>query len=345
MAAKVQRADERYDVTNEALVYIYSRLPYLIQRASQILTAMFTQACRLDITLPQYQLLDLLAREGKSPQIDLARRAEIDAATTGLILANLSRSGRVERRVDSNDTRRKIVAITREGRSALAAATKSNGAIDRMIVERLGDDAPRLGRLLVRLAASATADATFSRRTNRVPGPAAVLGLALKLRRCLQTSEQRFAEVVGPLGLTMRQFSVLFLLPSVPGLTKSDLVRLLGYEASNTALVLHILHGKGLIEFVDEGRRRPYWISAAGLGVLRASHPLVVAAEQSLSRGLGSANTALFQKLLGSVLREFDGDMPQPLTTFVAVQSQRGWPVPVTAIPSFLADRRGRSRK
>src|SRR5262245_38746650 len=239
------------DMTSDAIVYLYSRLPFLIQRASQILTAMFSaQSGGLNVTLPQFQLLHLLSRDGPSPQIDVARKAAIDAATAGLILGNLIRSGRVERCVDRKDARRKIVAITDKGRLALEAAIQVNHVMNRMILERLGDDARRLGHLLDRLAKIETSDSQDGSRQedNRSAGPMAALELALKLRRCLQISERQLAAIVGPLGLTMRQFAVLYVMFVMPGLTKSDVVRFLGYEASNAALVMRILHDKGLIE-------------------------------------------------------------------------------------------------
>lgn len=347
MTGKRERSQEQYDLADEAFVYLYSRLPFLIQRACQISTAMFSTQSGGDVTLPQFQLLDLLAQTGASPQIDLARRAGIDAATAGLILANLLRSGRVQRRVDSNDTRRKIVAITDKGRRALTAAAENNRAVDRMIGEWLGADAALLGQLLDRLAGNAAADAVPSRRTDKLIAAHVALELALKLRRCLQVSERQLADAVGPLGLTMRQFAVLYLMPIMPGVTQSDVVRLLGYETSNAALVLRILQGKTLIEAFDGGaRRRRYRITAVGEELLVSSHSLVIAAEQSLSRGLADADTGHLQRLLGSILQRFDCDMRQPMPTFVAVQSQSGWPMPSAPGPSFLVRRRAaRSRK
>lgn len=332
----------RYDMTDEAFVYLFSRLPFLIQRTSQILTALFNaHPGGLSVTLPQFQLLDLLARRGASSQIDLARKAGIDAATTGLILGNLVRSGRVERRVDTDDTRRKIVAITDEGRSALAIATDRNRRLDRSIAERLGDDARLLVRLLERLlqgqAGSRPADAVLNRCGDEVAADRTpTLDLAPKLRRCLQISERKLTDAVGPLDLTMRQFAVLYAMLVIPGLTKSDFVRLLGYEKSNAALVMRILHGKALIEPVNDAPRRRYQITAAGVELLVTSHLRVVEAEQSLSAGLGDTDTALLQCLLGSVIRQFDGDMRQPIPTFVTVKSQPGWPMSAAPGPSFL---------
>lgn len=342
MAGKGGRSSEQDDVADEAFVYLYSRLPFLIQRTSQILTAMFSaQPGVLDVTLPQFQLLDLLAHGGASPQIDLARKAGIDAATAGLILGNLVRSGRVERRVDAKDTRRKIVAITNKGRRALAAAAESNRAVDRMIGERLGTDALLLGRLLDRLAGDASTQAVRSFRVEEPMEAHAALELALKLRRCLQISERHMADAVGPLNLTMRQFAALYMMPVMPGLTQADVVRLLGYETSNAGLVLRILHQKGLIEALDgDTRRRRYRITRAGEELLATSHPLAIAAEQSLTEGFADADKVHLQRLLGSVIRHFDGDMRQPIPTFVAVQSQPGWPMQPAVVPSFLASRR-----
>lgn len=315
-------------------------LPFLIQRASQILTALFVaQSGDQDATLPQFHLLNALARGGERPQIDLARKTGIDAATTGLILGNLVRSGWVKRRVAPDDARRKLVGITDAGRLALAAADECSRAVDRRVAAALGEDMRALSQLLDKYAFRGGPSAADLAEPEDPP-----CRLALKLRGCLQISERILADLVGPLGLTMRQFAVLYVLRALPGLTKADIIRLLGYERSNAALVMQILQSKGSLEPLDTQRQRRFHLTLPGEELLMESYQRAFGADRALNRGLDEAETVLLQRLLGEIICAFDGGMRQPLSDFVDIQSRPEWPVPTAPAPSFLVGRPDRQR-
>lgn len=306
------------ETVDEAMLFLYSRLPFLIQRASQVLTAMFTRAGDASaVTLPQYQLLRLFDRSGASSQVELARKAGVDAATVGLILRNLVEAGLVDRKTDTLDARCKIVSLTQSGSLALKDAAKRSRAVDKAVSAKLGGDALRLAAHCDRLGGGQVASAATE----------GDLQLALKLRRVLQVSERAMAEAVGPLGLTMRQFAVLYMLRYFPGITKAELVRHLGYELSNMTLVLRILIEKHLIAASNQKRLRQYSLTPAGLTILAAAAVSGGAAERMLIDLAGDQAADELQDMLGHVIRVFDKDMRQPIPMFTTIQSHPLWPI------------------
>ena len=75
----------------------------------------------LDLSLPQYRVLALLA-DGSTASSVLARRLAVSPPTITAVVDGLVARGLVERQADPEDRRRLTLLLTREGKRVLAAA-------------------------------------------------------------------------------------------------------------------------------------------------------------------------------------------------------------------------------
>jgi long-chain acyl-CoA synthetase len=75
----------------------------------------------LDLSLPQYRVLALLA-DGSSASSVLARRLAVSPPSVTAVVDGLVGRGLVERRADPEDRRRLTLLLTRDGKRLLAAA-------------------------------------------------------------------------------------------------------------------------------------------------------------------------------------------------------------------------------
>lgn len=97
----------------------------------------------VDLTLPQYRLLALLA-DGSSAAAALADRLAVSRPSVTAVVDGLVQRGLVERRPDDTDRRRVGHLLTGDGRAALTRADDAVGARLTLIAEELGPDrAPR----------------------------------------------------------------------------------------------------------------------------------------------------------------------------------------------------------
>ncbi|HEU5275356.1 MAG TPA: MarR family winged helix-turn-helix transcriptional regulator [Xanthobacteraceae bacterium] len=101
------------------------------------------------------------------------------------------------------------------------------------------------------------------------------------IRRAHQISVALFLEETGALGITNRQYGILFALKHRPGIDQISVARLLGLDRSTTGMVIKKLADAGLIgRAVGAGDRR------------RASLVLTRAGERMLERLAGPAQRA-----------------------------------------------------
>jgi long-chain acyl-CoA synthetase len=75
----------------------------------------------LDLSLPQYRVLSLLA-DGSSASSVLARKLAVSPPSVTAVVDGLVARGLVERRDDPEDRRRLTLLLTRDGKRLLAAA-------------------------------------------------------------------------------------------------------------------------------------------------------------------------------------------------------------------------------
>jgi DNA-binding MarR family transcriptional regulator len=110
-----------------ALGGLYGSPEFLIRRAHQIATAVFTETCAdLDLTPSQYSALFALREQSPIGQNELGRLISLDRSTTSLVVKILRDRGLVAASTDASDRRKSFLELTNDGRLMLAKAERRN---------------------------------------------------------------------------------------------------------------------------------------------------------------------------------------------------------------------------
>ena len=147
-------------------------------------------------------------------------------------------------------------------------------------------------------------------------GPAAAPRAALdrfvgyNLKRAYMLFQADFRDTFGADGLTPRAFSVLSLAAEMPGVTQSDLSRLLGIERSGLVAIVDDLEARGFLARVAvPGDRRVQALRPTKAGEAALAE-MLGAVEDHEERLLGPLNEEERATLLGLLikLRNHEGD-------------------------------------
>ena len=135
-------------------VGVAKRLGYALKRAQHALRVSMDEALRpLALTTPQYAVLCAVEAEAGLSNARLARAAFVTAQAMQGVLANLERSGFLERRPDPNHGRVLRSELTARGRSVLAQAHSAVRVVENKMVASFGSaDAARLAVSLSKCA-------------------------------------------------------------------------------------------------------------------------------------------------------------------------------------------------
>jgi MarR family transcriptional regulator, lower aerobic nicotinate degradation pathway regulator len=126
-AAARPRSMKKKSAPDGSLEALYGRPAFMIRRAHQIATAVFTQSCaKLDLTLSQYSILFTLHHRGPVGQNELGRLVSLDRSTTGFVVNILKGRKLLTTSDDPKDKRKTLVALTDRGRLLLASAEQLN---------------------------------------------------------------------------------------------------------------------------------------------------------------------------------------------------------------------------
>jgi DNA-binding MarR family transcriptional regulator len=106
------------------------------------------------LSMWQYIALAELGRGAAGSQLDLAQRMGYDKTRLIALIDELADRGLVSRTPDPADRRARTVALTDAGADKLAAARRRIRAMERELLEPLGDRGPGLRELLATLAGS-----------------------------------------------------------------------------------------------------------------------------------------------------------------------------------------------
>lgn len=280
---------------------------FLLARIDQIATSIFS-GTQNGTTLRQAEFLMILEALGPMPQIRLANASGTDKSTTAYVLANLQGRGFVERTPCKDDRRRFQVSLTPAGFGLLREAKPRYAELQRQLGAPLGPaERTRLVAMLHRLGSNAQG-----------PGPiwipacepaSGVLDVALSFltRRALQLFQAQFIACTEQLDLTLRQFSLLFLLSKRVSLTQVGFARLFGLDPSTCAVIMRSLAGRGLISSArsrEDQRERMFMITDAGRQALAKVHTLADRAEATVLRGFTDAERAFLIRELRIVVKE-----------------------------------------
>lgn len=107
-----------------AMKELYRRPGFLIRRAHQISSAIFTEECKpINITPTQFGVLYILKRFPDVDQITVARLGSFDRSTNATVLALLEERRLIERRVHDIDRRRRLLCLSEDGNRILSEVT------------------------------------------------------------------------------------------------------------------------------------------------------------------------------------------------------------------------------
>ena len=136
------------------------------------------------------------------------------------------------------------------------------------------------------------------------------------IRRAHQISVSLFLAETGALGVTNRQYGILFALRHRPGVDQISVARLLGLDRSTTGMVIRKLEQAGLIGRAVGARDR----RRASLALTRAGERLLdrlaAPAQRAQARVLAAftpAERAPFLALLEKLIAKFNGETRVPL--------------------------------
>lgn len=132
---------------------LYGRPGFKLRRAHQIAVSLFTEECRaFEVTPTQYGILVALHERPGLDQIGLAGVLGLDRSTTGMVVGLLEARALLRRTPHATDRRRRVLALTDEGRTMLAALGPAAERARRRLLEPLDAEAARVfGALLDRL--------------------------------------------------------------------------------------------------------------------------------------------------------------------------------------------------
>ncbi|WP_111893221.1 MarR family winged helix-turn-helix transcriptional regulator [Acinetobacter sp. MB5] len=97
------------------------KLSYMIARVDRIISKLLTEELKaLEISLPQYTALSVLAARGSLSNAKLAERSFIKPQSANKILQDLMATGWIERHADPTHGRRILIQLTDSGYAKLA---------------------------------------------------------------------------------------------------------------------------------------------------------------------------------------------------------------------------------
>lgn len=129
------------------------------------------------------------------------------------------------------------------------------------------------------------------------------------LRRAQQFAHDLYSKEVGSSGPTPRQYEVLHVVASNPGLSQTDLVNATGIDRSTLADMIARMIKKGLLSrsrTKEDARANAVGITAAGKKMLTAANPKVAKAEDAALAVLPKTQQAAFMKALGAYAAALD---------------------------------------
>src|SRR5215471_6537661 len=136
------------------------------------------------------------------------------------------------------------------------------------------------------------------------------------IRRVHQIAVSLFIEETGKLGVTNRQYGILFVLKHRPGIDQISVANLLGLDRSTTGMVLKKLEHDGVVvRSVGAHDRRRHSLQLTRSGEKLLSQ-LAEPAQKAQARALSAftpREQALFLQLLDKFTRAFNGSTRVPL--------------------------------
>lgn len=333
------RGSKPEELSDEALVQLYSNLFFLLRRADQRAVSLFNQAAKgLQTTLPQSHVLYIATQVGAFPQGEIARQVAADEATTSLVVSTLVKRGWLNREADPQDRRRKVISATAEGRAHFSKLLPPFRSAIQTLEAPLGGKPGRLIHLLATLV---------NRGGGKISGPAGLgpdasqrltivhRSMQFLIRRTIQLIEQRCAPFLADSTMTIRQYVVLLIIGLHNDVGESQIASTIGLELSNTSFIARGLVTKKLIDVDESKRRRRYRVTEAGRDLLQTLEPKIYTATASFLNLLVPAERIELLKNLSEIVLGDGTSGPPALARIVQLPH---WPTLNSPLMSAQSD-------
>ncbi len=139
------------------------------------------------------------------------------------------------------------------------------------------------------------------------------------IRRVHQIAVSLFIEETGNLGVTNRQYGILFVLKYRPGIDQISVANLLGLDRSTTGMVLKKLEGDGLVVRsmgAHDRRRHSLQLTRSGERLLSQLAEPARRAQARVLSAFTPGEQALFLELLDKFTRAFNDTTRVPLDPY-----------------------------
>lgn len=289
------------------MAHFLNRPGFLLARVDQIATAIYAGFADGE-TLAQAELLLLLDATGAVPQIGLAQAAGIDKSTAGYILDNLQARDWIARIPCEADRRKTRVSLTGDGVSQVDRIRNRFAELQRQLTSAIDEaEIAHLRSRLRRLGSNPMSPAPLW-----LPAFDPAVGvldraISFLVRRLLQVLQAQFVACTPTLNLTLRQFSLLFVLAKRSSISQVGFARMFGIDPSTCAVILRGLLARDLVigqPSLEDRRARVYAITEQGREALAEIHPLVDRSERMVFRGEPAAGIRSLVHALRGIVRE-----------------------------------------
>lgn len=288
---------------------------FLLARVDQICTALFSEYAA-EATLNQAEFMLLLKRLGSMPQIRLARSAGIDRSTTAHILENLEARGWVSRAGCPEDRRLLLVSLTAAGLKALPAVRRSHARLERALQAPLdGAELSWLTAKLHQLGVNPLGKAPVWIPACQPAEGVLDTSLSFLARRGLQLFQAEFISATQESAVTLRQFSLLFILSIRGSVTQVEFARIFGLDPSTCGVIMHGLARRRLIASKpsrEDRRARIFTLTEAGRDLLRRLHPIVDQSEAEVMRGVSARDRDKLVRQLRAIVKAYSASLRFP---------------------------------
>ncbi|RKF21246.1 MarR family transcriptional regulator [Altericroceibacterium spongiae] len=288
---------------------------FLAARIDQICTVLFAELTP-DVTLPQAELMLLIDRRGAMSQIDLARAAGNDKSTTAYIVSNLEKAGRMIRYSDAKDRRVLLADLSDRARDEMTAIREHFARLQVWLAQ--GDSAEAHQALISILQNIARDGETAAPPWQRDPSEGAPDlddATSFLVRRLLQALQAECIARTAGLNVTLRQFSLLFILRHRRSITQGAFSRLFGLDPSTCSVIMRGLEKRGMIGWKrsqTDKRERIYQITELGQQTFPEYYEQVRIAQRWIMRQNSQDDFALMVDQMRRIVRVHNAVLRYP---------------------------------
>lgn len=231
---------------------------HLLRRAQRVHTELWSHIVGSEVTGPQFSVLVVSAAQPSIDQKRLGELASLDKATCAGVVTRLVNKGLLQREINTEDRRRRVLALTDAARDRLPALHELVAQVQQQLLAPLeSDDRRRFLELIARVAYSdLESDPELPDDAERMAIRATMSTIpGYLIRRAQQFHASLWMRAFDG-DLTGPQYAVLAALAGVGSIDQSEIGIRASLDSSTVADVVARLGGRGWIERTPDGADR-----------------------------------------------------------------------------------------